>query len=73
MIKHYKFECYDEETKTEVKVEFSTDNDAWCGHDGPMWQFFNFLKGCGYVFDMEAMIGVAGVTGYPEDFHPALD
>lgn len=54
----YRFECYDDEDKTQVTIEFSTESDSWSGYDGPMWKFFDFLKGCGYVFDKHAEIGV---------------
>jgi hypothetical protein len=60
--REYRFECneYDENgayTGSTTKV-FRTDTDSWSGYDGPMWGFFEFLKGCGFVFDVEAMIGV---------------
>lgn len=62
-MKHYCFECYDEKEKTTTRVEFETDNDAWSGFDGPMWKFFEFLKGCGYVFHHESQIGVLDESG----------
>lgn len=57
-MKTYTFTCTDTEDSSRVSVTFDTDNDAWSGYNGPMWMFFNFLKGCGYVFDSEAEIGV---------------
>lgn len=53
---YYKFECDDEGTIT--TVEFDTENPCWSGYDGPVWKFFDFLKGCGFVFDKEDMMGI---------------
>lgn len=61
-MRHYTFECVDEENNTRTVVEFSTENDVWSGYDGPMWKFFDFLKGTGYVFDIEDQIGVMSET-----------
>jgi hypothetical protein len=58
MTKRYSFECYDEDDQTTTRVDFETENDAWSGYDGPMWKFFDFLKGCGFVFDMSSTIGI---------------
>lgn len=58
-MKHYYFEMIDDESKNKVVVEFSTESDAWTGYDGPMYQFMNFLKGCGFVFYNNEVIGVA--------------
>lgn len=59
----YRFECHDEDTDTSTTVTFTTENDAWSEYDGPMWKFFDFLKGCGYVFDIESEIGVIDRNG----------
>ena len=56
-MKTYRFECHDEDNSS-TTLTFSTENDAWSGFDGPMWKFFDFLKGCGYVFDIHTQIGV---------------
>jgi hypothetical protein len=69
-MKNYRFECYDGDDKTSTIVEFDTECDAWSGFDGPMYKFFTFLKGCGFVFDMETEIGVVDKTG---DFSPAVE
>lgn len=37
---------------------FTTDSDAWSGFEGPMYNFFDFLKGVGYSFFSNAEIGV---------------
>lgn len=58
MVKRYTFECYDGDDQTTTSVSFETENDAWSGYDGPMWKFFDFLKGCGYVFDINDRLGV---------------
>lgn len=57
-MKHYVFECYDEEEDSLTTVKFVTENDTWSGYDGPMWKFFDFLKGCGFVFEVDSEIGV---------------
>lgn len=53
----YRFECYTPEGK-KISLEFDTENPCWSGVDGPMFNFFDFLKGCGYVFDINDSIGV---------------
>lgn len=58
MAKKYTFKCYDDETDTYTEVSFSTDSELWSEYDGPMWKFFDFLKGCGFVFDMHDQIGI---------------
>ena len=58
MGKFYRFEEYDDENQSRVIVEFDTESETWSGFDGPMWKFFEFLKGCGYVFGQDAEIGV---------------
>ena len=63
MTKTYRFECYDDEFNTQTTIEFSTENDKWSGYDGPMWKFFDFLKGTGYVFDINTAIGVMDEFG----------
>lgn len=57
-MKHYTFECVDDDNETRTVVEFSTENPSWMGYDGPMWKFFDFLKGQGFVFDSGDQIGV---------------
>ncbi len=69
-MKTYKFESYDDEDNTRTVVEFTTDNDAWSGYDGPMYQFFNFLKGQGFLFDVGSEIGVIDNDG---DFRAAAE
>lgn len=63
MSKIYTFKCVDTDDSSITKVSFETDNDAWSGYNGPMWNFFNFLKGCGFVFDIESDIGVLTKEG----------
>jgi hypothetical protein len=63
MAKHYSFECYDDEDKTTTRVELDTENPCWDGYDGPMYQFFNFLKGCGFVFGTNTDIGIISGKG----------
>ena len=58
MAKQYRFECYDDEDNTTTIVEVDTENPCWDGLDGPMFNFFNFLKGCGFVFGINTEIGV---------------
>ena len=67
-MKFYTFVCHDEEDNTTTQVEFSTENDAWSGYNGPMWKFLDFLKGCGYVFDINTTIGVMDSN---DKFHAA--
>ena len=61
-MKQYKFEYIevDEDTGSKTVMSMVVDNDCetWSGFDGPMWNFFNFLKGAGFVFGPDAMIGV---------------
>jgi hypothetical protein len=63
MAKHYEFVAYDDEDKKEVKISFTTESDTWTGYDGPMYEFFNFLKGAGFVFDINTQIGVMDKDG----------
>lgn len=63
MIKEYTFTCYDSEDKTTTSVEFNTDNDCWDGYDGPMSKFFDFLKGCGFVFRINDQLGILDSKG----------
>jgi hypothetical protein len=63
MSKTYSFSCYDEEDQTRTVVEFETESDAWSGYSGPMWKFFDFLKGCGFVFHHNTEIGVVKEDG----------
>lgn len=55
----YRFECYTLEGK-HISMEFSTENRSWSGLNGPMSNFFDFLKGCGYIFNANDQIGVMG-------------
>lgn len=48
---------YQGSTETTVK-SLTTDSDTWTGYDGPVYAFFQFLKGIGFVFDNEAKLGV---------------
>lgn len=48
----YRFEAFDDEANTQTSAEFKTENATWSGYDGPMWKFFDFLKGNGFVFDI---------------------
>ena len=68
MAKIYTFTCHDNEDKVTTEVSFSTENDCWDGFDGPMFKFFDFLKGCGFCFDLNAQIGVIDEDG---DFRSA--
>ena len=67
MTSHYKFTCteYDEETGSEkvVTVEINPQHDAWSGFDGPVYEFFNFLKGCGFIFENNAQLGILETKG----------
>ena len=62
MSKTYRFECVDTDDDTghttNTIVEYDTDCDMWSTYDGPMHKFFEFLKGCGFVFDLNTQIGV---------------
>jgi hypothetical protein len=70
MAKTYTFVCYDNEDKCTTEVTFKTDNDCWDGFDGPMSKFFDFLKGCGFVFDINSEIGVMDDDG---DFRSSVN
>lgn len=37
---------------------FTTDSDTWSGFEGPMYNFFQFLRGEGFGFGKDAEIGV---------------
>ena len=69
-MKHYTFTCYDDEDGVTTTIELSTDNDCWHGFNGPMWRFFDFLKGCGFVFHHNANIGVMDESG---EFKASVD
>ena len=62
MSKKYTFICEDSDNK-ETMVSFMTDNDSWIGADGPVDNFFNFLKGCGFCFSLEDEMGVMRDSG----------
>ena len=69
-MKTYTFECYDSEDRVTTKVEFSTQNAAWSGYDGPVSKFFDFLKGCGFVFRINDQLGIMSQKG---DFTSSID
>jgi hypothetical protein len=69
-MKTYKFESYDEDSNVKTVVEFDTESDMWSGYEGPMYNFFNFLKGSGFVFDLEDSIGIMQGNG---DFKAAAE
>lgn len=63
MTKKYTFgvEEFDENGKViSTKVHtFSTEQDSWMGYKGAMYNFFNFIRGEGYLFaDVNEHIGV---------------
>lgn len=62
-MKTYTFSCHDTIEHCTTEVSFTTDSDVWSGYDGPMFKFFDFLKGCGFVFDIESEIGVLDKRG----------
>lgn len=37
---------------------FTTEHEAWSGFEGPMYNFFQFLRGEGFGFGKDAEIGV---------------
>ena len=58
----YTFICEqtDEEgliTSTVKSITLSPET-TWSGSDGPLHNFYLFLKGCGYIFDINDEIGV---------------
>ena len=60
-MKTYTFTCYDSNPEgfgTQTSISFTTECDTWSGYEGPMFKFFDFLKGCGFVFDINKEIGV---------------
>lgn len=67
MSKTYRFECIDRDDDTGMctttSVDFETDCDMWSTYAGPMQKFFEFLKGCGFVFDINTQIGVQRESG----------
>lgn len=67
-MKTYKFTCVDHDDDSKTTVEFTTEDEAWSGYNGPMWMFYNFLKGCGYIFDINSELGILDDAG---EFHPA--
>lgn len=69
MSRSYRFECYDSEDRTSVNLEFTTDAETWSGFDGPMCKFMDFLRGCGYVFEINAEIGVMDEDGFSSAQH----
>ena len=52
----YTFTCETDGVK--ITHELNTESDRWGGIDGPIYNFFNFLKGAGFVFDIETELGV---------------
>lgn len=63
MTKTYSFSCYDDEDNCTVSFSYDTKSDSWIGSEGPVWKFFDFLKGCGFVFGNESTIGVMDKDG----------
>lgn len=61
-MKKYTFICEDDDDNTTIQHSFITEHDAWSGYDGPAYMFFNFLKGCGYSFDLNSELGVMDHT-----------
>ena len=57
----YRFTC-EEENRT-VTHEFETESDMWSRYDGPLANFFTFLKGVGFVFEVNSAIGVMKENG----------
>jgi hypothetical protein len=56
----YSFTCVetDENGLENVSIKsFTTDNDSWAGFDGPVYNFHNFLKCCGFNFKEGAEMG----------------
>jgi hypothetical protein len=74
MSKTYRFECIDRDDETGMcsttSVDYETECDMWSTYDGPMYKFFEFLKGCGFVFDLNTRIGVQTKDG---EFESASD
>lgn len=62
MSRFYRFECVDRDDETgrdtTTSLEYETDCDTWSSYDGPMSKFFEFLKGTGFIFDVNTKIGV---------------
>jgi hypothetical protein len=75
MSKTYRFECVDtddetgETTTTIVEVN-NSDCETWSGYNGPMYKFYDFLRGCGFIFGVNTQIGVMTDEG---EFSPAGD
>ena len=71
MVTKYTFICeeIDDDTKFVKKTtkEFMTDDDTWTGDDGPMYNFFLFLKGIGFLFSPSDVIGVMKVKENGEE------
>ena len=74
MMKYYEFVCVDRDElsgpERRTVVSFETEEDSWGGFNEPMNNFMAFLKGCGYMFDNEATIGIQEGNG---DFHFAIE
>lgn len=50
MSKKYTFICVDSDNQTETMTTLTTDESTW---QAPVDLFFNFLKGTGYLFNLE--------------------
>ena len=57
-MKHYKFIEIDEDANTTTSIEFSTESDCWSSESGVLYQFFKFMKGCGWLFNATDQLGV---------------
>lgn len=53
-----KYTFISEDGGTKNIMEFETESDSWCGYDGPVYNFFMFLKGCGFTFGEDGDMGV---------------
>lgn len=50
----------------------TTDCETWAGFDGPMYNFQEFLRGCGFSFGVNDEIGIMSNKNGEDDFRSAF-
>lgn len=50
----------------------TTNCDTWQGFDGPMCNFQDFLRGCGFSFEVNEEIGIMSTKDGEDDFRSAF-
>ena len=60
MSKKYKFTVWDDDLNEHVDFAFTTEDETW---GTPVYKFHQFLRGCGFEFDLGSEIGITDKHG----------